>query len=142
MAGEAINTGVDRLRLADTVGVATPSEIAELVRSIQVVGSVEIGVHMHNDFGMATANSLAPLDAGADWADVTVLGLGERAGNARLEELAGYLALKRGRRYRLESIIKLAKTVSAISNKAIYTWSWLFTIYGKANVGEGTQTRI
>jgi len=95
----ACENGVDRIRIADTVGVATPGGIATLVRELHQDFAVEIGVHMHNDFGMATANAIAALEAGAHWADVTVLGLGERAGNSRLEEVAGYLALQGGRPY-------------------------------------------
>lgn len=94
----ACASGVDRIRIADTVGVATPGSIAALVRELRTF-AVEIGVHMHNDFGMATANAIAALEAGAHWADVTVLGLGERAGNSRLEEVAGYLALQGTRPY-------------------------------------------
>ena len=119
MVKTAIDAGVDRLRLADTVGIASPIEIIELVKRIKSFGSVEVGVHMHNDFGMATANSLAALDAGAEWADVTILGLGERAGNARLEELAGYLALRRKNSYCLEVIPGLAKTVAAVCGRTI-----------------------
>ena len=94
----ACANGVDRIRIADTVGVATPGSIAALVRELREF-AVEIGVHMHNDFGMATANAIGALEAGAHWADVTVLGLGERAGNSRLEEVAGYLALQGSRSY-------------------------------------------
>jgi homocitrate synthase NifV len=119
MVKTAIEAGVDRLRLADTVGIAAPFEIINLVKKIKSFGPIEVGVHMHNDFGMATANSLAAFDAGADWADVTVLGLGERAGNARLEELAGYLALRRKTGYRLEAILELAKIVAAVSGRTI-----------------------
>lgn len=94
----ACENGVSRIRIADTVGVATPGSIAALLRELRT-SNVEIGVHMHNDFGMATANAIAALEAGAHWADVTVLGLGERAGNSRLEEVAGYLALQDARPY-------------------------------------------
>jgi len=119
MAERSIDAGVDRLRLADTVGIAHPHEIAELVKEIKGMGPVEVGVHMHNDFGMATANSLAALDAGAEWADVTVLGLGERAGNARLEELASYLTLHRKKAYKLEILKWLAMKVANMSGRAI-----------------------
>ncbi len=115
----AIAAGVDRVRLADTVGIANPIAFADLVRSIKNLGSVEVGVHVHNDFGMATANSLAALDAGGDWADVTVLGLGERAGNAHLEELASYLTLHRANRYTLEALAGLARNVAEMSGRAI-----------------------
>ena len=63
MAQEAIMAGVDRLRLADTVGIASPLEIVRLVQGIKSLGPVAVGVHMHNDFGLATANSLAALEA-------------------------------------------------------------------------------
>ena len=93
---QAEAAGAFRVRLADTVGVATPGTISDLVRMVRSHCSGPIGVHTHNDFGMATANAVAALEAGARWADATVLGLGERAGNCRLEELVGYLALIRG----------------------------------------------
>ena len=115
----AIKAGADRIRLADTVGVANPGKIAELVKCVKNIGPVEVGVHAHNDFGMATANSLAALDAGADWADVTILGLGERAGNARHEELAGYLALQGRRDVELRMLADLARKVAAMSGRII-----------------------
>ncbi len=90
--------GATRVRLADTVGIASPTEITRLVTLLKKSCPVEIGIHAHNDFGMATANSIAALEAGADWADATVLGLGERAGNSRLEEMVGYLSLQAGTR--------------------------------------------
>ncbi|MFH7320229.1 LeuA family protein [Desulfurivibrio sp. D14AmB] len=101
--------GVDRIRLADTVGVATPAELVELVGRVrrQAGSRIAIGVHTHNDFGMAAANAIAALEAGADWADVSLLGLGERAGLARLEEVAGFLALRRQRPYRLTGLPQL-----------------------------------
>ena len=116
---KAIAAGVDRVRLADTVGIANPIEFADLVQNIKSLGPVEVGVHTHNDFGMATANSLAALDAGADWADVTILGLGERAGNARLEELASYLTLQRKKSYKLEALKGLSKKVAQMSGRVI-----------------------
>lgn len=115
----AASAGAHRLRLADTVGTASPQDVTELVRVIKKATSLEVGVHMHNDFGMATANSLAALDAGADWADVTLLGLGERAGNARLEELAGYLSLKRERHYKVKEISELCYRLARMTGKMI-----------------------
>jgi homocitrate synthase NifV len=84
--------GVDRLRLADTVGVWNPRSAAEAVRQVVAAAPrLTIGVHMHNDLGMAVGNTVAALEAGATSTDVTVLGLGERAGNAPLEELVAAL---------------------------------------------------
>ena len=80
--------GANRVRLADTVGVWSPEQTADCVRTIRgAAGDLQLGIHAHNDLGMATANSLSALAAGADSVDVTVLGLGERAGNAALEEV-------------------------------------------------------
>ena len=80
---------VDRFRLADTVGVWSPLQTYAVVASLRAsVPSLALGFHGHNDLGMATANTLAALEAGAKSADVTVNGLGERAGNAPLEEVA------------------------------------------------------
>ncbi|MDR2862459.1 MAG: hypothetical protein LBV54_01080 [Puniceicoccales bacterium] len=75
-----------RLRLADTVGIWSPHRAAATVtRLLPIAPPLEI--HAHNDLGLATANTLAAIQAGATWADVTVNGLGERAGNAPLEEV-------------------------------------------------------
>ncbi len=116
---EAASAGAHRVRLADTVGTASPQDITALVRCIKEKTSMEVGVHMHNDFGMATANSLAALDAGADWADVTILGLGERAGNARLEELGSYLSLKRKRHYKVKEISDLCYRLAKMTGRVI-----------------------
>ncbi len=112
VAGLAAENGAHRLRLADTLGIASPDELATLVRRIRKNSGLELAVHTHNDFGMATANAIAALDAGADWADATVLGIGERAGAARLEELAAYLALRRGRNYTVRELGPLCRLVA------------------------------
>jgi homocitrate synthase NifV len=119
MVQKAVAAGAHRIRLADTVGIASPGEIAEIVHSLKSRFPVDIGVHCHNDFGMASANSLAALDAGADWADVTVLGLGERTGNAKLEEVAGYLAIRRQCMYKIDAITPLAEVVAGASERVI-----------------------
>lgn len=94
MAILAEDLGVERIRLADTVGIGSPGGFAQLIREIgETVRGCALAVHTHNDFGMATANAVAALEAGATWADGTILGLGERAGCARLEELVGYISL-------------------------------------------------
>lgn len=84
--------GADRLRLCDTVGLLGPAQMYSLIRLIEENVPIPIEVHAHNDFGMATASTLSALQAGATFANVTVNGLGERAGNAALEELV--MALK------------------------------------------------
>ena len=85
----ARQAGADRFRLADTVGVWNPFQVHAAVQSLAGrAGRVSIGFHGHNDLGMATANALAAVAAGAGSIDVTVNGLGERAGNTALEEAA------------------------------------------------------
>ncbi len=89
---EAKAAGADRLRFCDTVGVLEPFKTYEMIsRLIEAIG-MDVEMHTHNDFGMATANALAGVKAGARFVGVTVNGLGERAGNAALEEVA--MALK------------------------------------------------
>ncbi len=87
---EVVNAGADRLDIADTVGVMWPSRMAWLVRFVRenVRGNYLLSVHCHDDFGMAVANSVAAIEAGADQAHGTINGVGERAGNAALEEVA------------------------------------------------------
>lgn len=81
--------GGHRLRIADTVGVMNPFQTMELFRTLStVVPGLQLAFHAHNDLGMATANTLAAFRGGATAADVTVTGLGERAGNAALEQVA------------------------------------------------------
>src|SRR5919205_738669 len=87
----AVEEGARTLNVPDTVGYTTPTEFREIVSAVRerVVGSrdVTVSVHCHNDLGLAVANSLAALDAGARQIECTVNGIGERAGNAALEEV-------------------------------------------------------
>lgn len=89
----AEEAGADRINIPDTVGVLTPLTMRRLIEDIKSVAGVPISVHCHNDFGMAVANSLAGVEAGASQIHVTVNGLGERAGNAALEEVVMALHL-------------------------------------------------
>jgi isopropylmalate/homocitrate/citramalate synthase len=88
----AREAGARVLNLADTGGVLLPADASALVAAVRGLfpagGAPVIGVHCHNDLGLATANSLAALEAGAGHVEVTVGGFGERAGNAALEEIA------------------------------------------------------
>jgi homocitrate synthase NifV len=96
-AETAFACGAERLRLADTVGIGTPGAIAELVSAL--VGGVPdmaFEFHGHNDLGLATANTLAALENGAEAISVTVNGLGERAGNTALEQIAMVLRQQPG----------------------------------------------
>ena len=81
--------GADRIRFADTVGLFSPLQVHQVFERIKAeTESIALGFHGHNDLGMATANTVMAVLAGADCVDVTVTGLGERAGNAPLEEVA------------------------------------------------------
>lgn len=84
----ARRAGVDRFRLADTVGLWNPFQVHAVTSGLRTLaGPMTLGFHAHNDLGMATANTLAAVAAGAASVDVTVNGLGERAGNAPLAEV-------------------------------------------------------
>lgn len=87
-AKTAKEAGADRLRYCDTVGILDPFTTYEKIRRLLDEVQLDIEMHMHNDFGLATANTIAGIRAGANYAGVTVNGLGERAGNAALEEVA------------------------------------------------------
>ncbi|MFF1453616.1 LeuA family protein [Streptomyces sp. NPDC058274] len=92
----AVEAGARYVPIADTSGCASPQEFGDLIAKIRewAPAPVRIGVHCHNDFGLATANAIAGLQAGADDVQVTVGGIGERAGNTAMEEVAALLAYK------------------------------------------------
>ncbi|MEW5772900.1 MAG: 2-isopropylmalate synthase [Thermodesulfobacteriota bacterium] len=96
----AIAAGASTVSIADTVGFATPAEMDALVRhllaEVEGMERAVLAVHCHDDLGLATANTLAALLAGAREAQCTVNGLGERAGNAALEELVMAITVRRG----------------------------------------------
>jgi homocitrate synthase NifV len=83
----AEQAGARRFRFADTVGVMEPFQVYEAIRDLRALADLEIEFHAHNDLGLATANTLAAIRGGATHVNTTVHGLGERAGNAPLEEV-------------------------------------------------------
>jgi homocitrate synthase NifV len=83
----AKEAGADRIRYCDTVGVLDPFETYRRVKPLVEEVGLPVEMHTHNDFGMSTANAVAGLKAGASWVNTTINGLGERAGNAPLEEI-------------------------------------------------------
>ena len=95
----AINAGATTVNIPDTVGYALPNEFGELISYIKNhtpnIDQAVISVHCHNDLGLATANTMAGLIAGARQAEVTINGIGERAGNTSLEEIAMSLHTRR-----------------------------------------------
>ena len=83
----AQEAGMDSLNVPDTVGIMIPKTTIKLIEELKTVVNVPISIHCHDDFGMAVANSLAAVEAGATQVHVAINGLGERAGNASLEEV-------------------------------------------------------
>lgn len=77
-----------RVRFADTVGILTPTSTATAIRTMSQATSIPIEFHGHNDYGLAVANTLAAVENGATWVSTTIIGLGERAGNASMEAVA------------------------------------------------------
>lgn len=97
--GEAVKAGATTLNIPDTVGYTTPEEFGGLIRDIIAntpgIEDAVVSVHCHDDLGLATANTLAGIQAGARQAEVTVNGIGERAGNTSLEEVVMALLTRR-----------------------------------------------
>src|SRR4030042_127614 len=116
IARESGNGGARRLTIYDTNGSSDPFEIYDLVKRLKDNLEVPLFFHGHNDLGLATANSLSAIYAGADGLDVTINGLGDRAGNASLEQLALSLYLKGfDTGISLKDLKRLSKTVEEVS---------------------------
>ena len=116
--------GADRLRYCDTVGILEPFTTYENIKKLREAVDIEIEMHTHDDFGMATANALAGIKAGANYVGVTVLGLGERAGNAPLEEVV--MALKHiygiDLNFKTDMFVEIAEYVSRASGRELPAW--------------------
>lgn len=95
----AVSAGATTLNVPDTVGYSTPQEMGDLIRylreTVKGIEHVDISVHCHNDLGMAVANTLSCIQAGASQVECTVNGIGERAGNASMEEIVMALHTRR-----------------------------------------------
>ncbi|TWT82931.1 2-isopropylmalate synthase [Planctomycetes bacterium CA13] len=118
----AAMNGANRVRLADTVGVWDPMRTWDVVCQVhEAVPDIVLGFHGHNDLGMATANSIAAVQAGAKCVDVTINGLGERAGNAAFEEVAMALKVvfKEDIGLRTENLTSMCDFVADASNVPI-----------------------
>ncbi|HET8570146.1 MAG TPA: 2-isopropylmalate synthase [Candidatus Limnocylindria bacterium] len=105
--GTAARAGARTINVPDTVGYAQPAEMAALTARVRAAlpAHVSLSVHCHNDLGLAVANTLAAVEAGADQVHVTVNGLGERGGNASLEETV--MALRcRADHYRADTAVR------------------------------------
>jgi isopropylmalate/homocitrate/citramalate synthase len=133
----AVEAGAAEAVVVDTLGVATPEAVAELVGSARdwLGDGVPLHFHGHNDFGLATANAVAAVRAGAHWIHGTVNGMGERAGNANLAEVA--LALRA--LYGIETALDLA-AMRALSLETARVAGYELEPY-KPLVGENLFTR-
>lgn len=121
---EAKEAGADRFRFCDTVGVMEPFSTYYRIKEIVDTVKIDVEMHMHNDFGMATANTFAGIRAGATHAGVTVLGLGERAGNAALEEVVMALKYLDDTDLEFKTVMfrELAEYVSRASGRELPAW--------------------
>ena len=124
MVAAAVDAGATTINIPDTVGYAAPDEFGALVKRVvdrlPPGGSVVVSVHCHDDLGLATANTLAGLRAGARQAEVTINGIGERAGNTALEEIVMGLAT-RADHYALGSAIDATHIARASRMVSHYT---------------------
>ncbi|MEA2015221.1 MAG: homocitrate synthase [Actinomycetota bacterium] len=123
-ARTARDAGADRLRYCDTLGILDPFETFIRVKTIIDIIGIDIEMHTHNDFGMAIANAIAGIKAGATYVNTTVNGLGERAGNASFEELV--MALKYIEEvdmgFDTKYLRALSEYVAGASNRVLPTW--------------------
>jgi 2-isopropylmalate synthase len=125
--GAVVEAGATTVNIPDTVGYAIPAEFGKLVgKVVDLVGrDATVSVHCHNDLGLATANTLAAVQAGARQVEVTINGLGERAGNASLEEVVMALRTrptqfpKLGSNVQTEQITAASRLVSYLTGFAI-----------------------
>jgi 2-isopropylmalate synthase len=126
----AEKAGMDRLNVPDTVGIMIPRTMQKLIEDLRKVVNVTISVHCHDDFGMAVANSLAAVEAGATQVHATINGLGERAGNASLEEVVMALHMI----YKLKTHVNTRLLYS--TSRMVATLTGLQVQANKAIVGE------
>jgi homocitrate synthase NifV len=117
----AEQAGARRFRFADTVGIMEPFQVHDAIRDLRAISDIEIEMHAHDDLGLATANTLAAIRAGATHVNTTVHGLGERAGNAPLEEVV--MGLRRfhcqSREIDMTRYSKLSKLVEIASGRSV-----------------------
>jgi isopropylmalate/homocitrate/citramalate synthase len=121
----AVEAGAQEVVVVDTLGVAAPEAVRDLVgRTIQWLDGTPVHFHGHDDFGLATANAVAAVGAGATWIQGTINGMGERAGNADLGEVALTLRALYGveSNLRLDRIREVSARVRELSGYALEPW--------------------
>lgn len=129
-----IENGATTINVPDTVGYSTPIEIADLIKylkeNVKGIDKVDISVHCHDDLGLGTANSLSAVLAGATQVECTINGIGERAGNASLEEIVmgiktrkdfynAYTDINTKRIYKISKLLSTISGMAVAPNKAI-----------------------
>ena len=130
----AIENGATTINVPDTVGYTTPMEMADLIKylkeNVKGIDNVDISVHCHDDLGLGTANSLSAVLAGATQVECTINGIGERAGNASLEEIVmgiktrkdfynAYTDINTKRIYKISKLLSTISGMAVAPNKAI-----------------------
>jgi isopropylmalate/homocitrate/citramalate synthase len=121
----AVEAGAREVVVVDTLGIAAPEAVRDLVgRTIQWLDGTPVHFHGHNDFGLATASAVAAVGAGATWVQGTINGMGERAGNANLGEVALTLRALYGveSNLRLDRIRAVSERVRELSGYALEPW--------------------
>jgi isopropylmalate/homocitrate/citramalate synthase len=121
----AVEAGASEVVVVDTLGIASPEAVTDLVgRTIQWLDGTPVHFHGHNDFGLATASAVAAVRAGATWVQGTINGMGERAGNANLGEVALTLRALYGveTNLRLDRIRDVSARVRELSGYELEPW--------------------
>ncbi|HEY6961287.1 MAG TPA: hypothetical protein VI408_05285 [Gaiellaceae bacterium] len=121
----AVENGAKEVVVVDTLGIASPEAVTDLVgATVQYVDGLPVHFHGHNDFGLATASAVAAVRAGATWVHGTINGMGERAGNANLGEVALTLRALYGveTNLRLDRIRRVSQTVGDIAGYRLEPW--------------------
>jgi isopropylmalate/homocitrate/citramalate synthase len=121
----AVEAGAKEVVVVDTLGIASPEAVTDLVgATLQWVDGTPVHFHGHNDFGLATASAVAAVRAGATWVHGTINGMGERAGNANLGEVALTLRALYGveSNLRLERVREVSETVARLAGYRLEPW--------------------
>jgi 2-isopropylmalate synthase len=140
----AEDAGADLINLPDTVGCALPGEYARLFSRIRRSSgdAIPLAAHCHDDLGLATANTLAAVDAGAAQVECTINGIGERAGNAALEEVATALHLQGYRTGINEPMLRaVSRLVSGLSHYPVAPHKAIVGAHTDRSFPEAAETR-
>jgi homocitrate synthase NifV len=123
-AGSVKAAGADRLRMSDTIGMLSPEQYGERIHSIAKAASIDLQCHAHNDFGLATANTISGLQNGARYFHVTVNGIGERAGMADIAHVVMALKILYGKDLGIDGVAlkRLSDFVVKATKSSVPPW--------------------